>query len=215
MEFNLTDTQVRVIGCLIEKEMATPDYYPLSLNALVNACNQKSNRDPVVSYGEATVLDALAGLLEQNLVGKTDIGRVAKYEQLLTGKFNMITSEAAALCVMLLRGPQTAGEIRGRTDRLHRFSGLDEVAQTIAGLEEMQLVRKLPKMPGRKESRFTHLLAEMPDTSKLDVGTPVQPPSAAKADNERIEKIEAEISAIREEMENLRQMFLDFRRQFE
>ena len=215
MEFNLTDTQVRVLGCLIEKEMATPDYYPLSLNALVNACNQKSNRDPVVSYGEATVLDALAGLLEQNWIGKTDVGRVAKYEQLLTGKFNMIAGEAAALCVMLLRGPQTAGEIRGRTDRLCRFSSLEEVAETIAGLEEMQLARKLPKMPGRKEPRFTHLLSGMPDIPDSGAVAAIPEHAGAESTNERIEKIEADISGIREELENLKELFLDFRRQFE
>ncbi|MCF6188412.1 MAG: YceH family protein, partial [Desulfobulbaceae bacterium] len=127
MNILLTDNEVRVLGCLMEKEMATPAYYPLSLNALTNACNQKSNRNPVVSYDEETVVEALNGLREQELARQSNVSRVPKYEQIFSQKFNLITREEAVICILLVRGPQTIGEIRNRSERLYAFQNLDEV----------------------------------------------------------------------------------------
>ncbi|WDT81786.1 MAG: YceH family protein [Candidatus Manganitrophus sp.] len=159
MDFVLTDAEVRVLGCLIEKEMATPDYYPLSLNALQNACNQTSNRDPVVSYDEKTVAEALEALKTKRLVTQDQLGRVPKYSELFLKSANLVQREAAVLCVLMLRGAQTVGEIRGRTGRLHSFASLEEAQKTLQTLEEWGYVALLPRQPGRKESRYAHLLS--------------------------------------------------------
>ncbi|HDH53322.1 MAG TPA: DUF480 domain-containing protein, partial [Nitrospirae bacterium] len=163
MDIVLNDIEVRILGCLIEKETATPDYYPLTLNSLVNACNQKSNRSPVVSYEETSVVRGLDGLHEKGLsekIYKSD-SRVPKYQHLFTRKFNLSPGEAAVLCVLMLRGPQTTGEIRGRSDRIYKFDSLNEVEEVLNGLmdKEQPMLIKLPRRIGRKEPRYMHLFS--------------------------------------------------------
>ncbi len=162
MEMKLTETEVRVLGALIEKDITTPEYYPLSLNALVNACNQKSNRDPVMQLNEDAVRDALGGLQENRLAGPAGgaDSRVTKYEHRSQEVFNFTRGENALMCVLLLRGPQTPGELRGRCERMHRFETLDDVQEALLKLmqREPPLVKVLPRQPGTKESRYVHLL---------------------------------------------------------
>ena len=211
MDILLTDDEIRVLGCLMEKEMATPDYYPLTLNALTNACNQKSNRNPIVSYDEETVIYALNGLKERKLVRQSDLGRVAKYEQIFTREQQLVAREQAILCILFVRGPQTIGEIRSRTERLYRFSSLDEVQETITNLEDMKLVGKLPRQPGRKESRYAHLLSGMPeepviaDTSRSEAATMV----------DRKGELQEQIDELRRTIESLKEEFASFKAQFE
>src|ERR1700676_5572119 len=160
---NLMETEVRVLGSLIEKHITTPEYYPLSLNALVNACNQKSNRDPVMQLDEDAVRAALEGLQEQRMAGpaRGADSRVTKYEQRLQEVFNFTRPEIAVLCVLLLRGPQTPGELRGRAERLHRFEALEDAQSALQKLmqREPPLAKVLARQPGTKESRYAHLLA--------------------------------------------------------
>src|SRR6202162_3432638 len=163
MEFKLTATEVRVLGSLIEKDITTPEYYPLSLNALVNACNQKTNRDPVMQLDEDTVRNALDSLQSQRVAGpaRGADSRVTKYEQRLQEVFNFTRPEIAVLCVLLLRGPQTPGELRGRAEHMHRFETLEDVQSALQKLmqREPPLAKVLPRQPGTKESRWVHLLA--------------------------------------------------------
>ena len=169
----LTTAEARVLGALMEKEVTTPDYYPMSLNALVNACNQRSNREPVMELDEEIVRQALHGLEDRHLAGRARSadGRVAKYEHWVGEVFNFSRAESALVCVLLLRGPQTPGELRGRTERMHRF---DEIADVLAGLEKLMqrepaLAAVLPRQPGTKESRFAHLLSSRVPTAAADV----------------------------------------------
>ncbi len=163
MELSLTETEVRVLGSLIEKDITTPEYYPLSLNALVNACNQKSNRDPVMQLHEDAIRDALGGLQERRLAGPAGgaDSRVPKYEHRLQEVFNFTRPEIAVLCVLLLRGPQTPGELRGRSERIHRFEALDDVQSALQKLMQRDpaLVKVLPRQPGTKEARWAHLFS--------------------------------------------------------
>ena len=161
MDWQLDPADVRVLGALLEKEISTPEYYPLSLNALVNACNQKSNRDPVVAYDDDTVEDALEHLRLQGLASRITgrDSRVPKHEQRFTEKCNLGRREAAILCVLMLRGWQTPGELRGRSERLHTFDDLEEVESTLGRLTEMGFVKKLPRQTGFKEQRWAHLLS--------------------------------------------------------
>src|SRR5690242_7615587 len=160
MDWQLVAAEVRVLGSLLEKEIATPEYYPLSLNALVNACNQKSNREPVVSFDDLTVENALANLRAKSLAVRiTGESRVPKHGQRFTESLNLGRREAAVMCVLMLRGPQTVGELRGRSERLYRFDDLDAVEGTLNRLTEMGLVTQLERTPGTKEPRFAHLLS--------------------------------------------------------
>ena len=160
---NLTPIEARVLGSLVEKDITTPDYYPLSLNALVNACNQKNNRDPVMTLEEDAVRDALSGLQSQRLAGPASgaDSRVTKYEHRLQEVYNFNRGEIAVLCVLLLRGPQTPGELRGRTERMHRFEDLDQVQAALQRLmqREPPLAAVLPRQPGTKEARYAHLMS--------------------------------------------------------
>src|SRR5712671_1699164 len=160
----LSDVEVRALGALIEKDITTPDYYPLSLNALVNACNQKNNRDPVMTLEEESVRTALSSLQEKRLAGPASgaDSRVTKYEHRLQEAFNFDRREIAVLCVLLLRGAQTPGELRGRTERMYRFEELEDVLATLERLSQRDaaLVTVLPRQPGTKESRYTHLFSE-------------------------------------------------------
>lgn len=212
----LSDVECRVLGALIEKDITTPDYYPLSLNALVNACNQKNNRDPVMSLDENTVRDALLKLQEKRLAGPASgaDSRVTKYEHRSQEVFNFTRAETAIMNVLLLRGPQTPGELRGRTERMHRFEELSDVQATLQKLmqREMPLVKMLPRQPGTKESRFAHLLSG-------DVEGYVAPPEVssvpAAEDDGRIARLESEVAELRRELADLRQQMESFRRQFE
>ena len=215
MDIQLDDIEVRVLGSLLEKEMATPDYYPLSLNGLTNACNQKSNRDPVVSYDESTVVRALDGLKEKQLALQSDASRVPKYEHNFTMARNLVNREAAVLAVLFLRGPQTVGEIRGRTDRLYKFTGLTEVEETLLSLADLGYVKKLPRQPGRKEHRYAHLLAGEPEQEESTVTRPEKATVLVRAENERIAALEDEVNVLRRDLEELQQVFAEFKQQFE
>src|ERR1700681_3176673 len=165
-QLQLSDVEVRVLGSLIEKDITTPDYYPLSLNALVNACNQKNNRDPVMTLAEETVRQALSTLQEKRIAGPASRG--TKFKHRLQEVFNFDRREIAVICVLLLRGPQTPGELRTRTDRMYRFEALDDIVSTLDRLAQRQppLARVLPRQPGTKESRYTHLFSGEPPASE-------------------------------------------------
>ena len=168
MDIQIDEREARVLGCLMEKQLATPEYYPLSLNALTNACNQKSNRDPVVAWDESGVEAIAEGLIQKKMVNKSLVGRVPKYEELFTGGRNLVPREAAVLCELLLRGPQTPGELRSRATRLAHFDNVEEVLATLANLESWNLALRLARLPGHKESRYAQLLSGPPpaDASK-------------------------------------------------
>ncbi len=214
MEIMLTEEEIRVLGCLMEKEIATPEYYPLSLNALTNACNQKSNRDPVTSFSEETVIGALGGLRKKKLAMESSGSRVPKYAQTFSNEFKLSSREEAIICILLVRGPQTPGEIRGRTERLYSFSSLEEVQETIHGLENMELVKKLPRQPGRKEARYSQLLGGGPHEAAGGITAPDNTGNVYTVDNERIEQLENEIDILREELNKIRQEFEEFKAQF-
>ena len=214
MDIILTEEEIRVLGCLMEKEMATPEYYPLSLNSLTNACNQKSNRDPVTSYSEERVIGALSSLRKKKLAMESSGSRVRKYAQTFSQEYKLNGREEAVICILLVRGPQTPGEIRGRTERLHTFASLEEVQETIIGLENLELVKKLPKQPGRKESRYTHLLCEEPDESAGEVIAESVNASPENNDNTRINELKDEIDKLRKELHDLRLEYEAFKAQF-
>jgi hypothetical protein len=218
MQITLTETEVRVLGSLIEKDIATPEYYPLSLNALVNACNQKTNRDPVMQLDEQSVRDALEDLQQQRMAGpaRGADSRVAKYEHRLQEVFNFTRPEIAVLCVLLLRGPQTPGELRGRAERLHRFESLDDVQSALQKLMQRDppLAKVLPRQPGTKESRYAHLLAGdviVPESS-CAASTPA---SRDPADAGRIARLEEEVADLRRDVSDVKDQLERFRRQFE
>jgi len=218
MDIKLTETEVRVLGALVEKDITTPEYYPLSLNALVNACNQKSNRDPVMQLDEDAVRDALEGLQQQRMAGpaRGADSRVTKYEQRLQEVFNFMRPEIAVLCVLLLRGPQTPGELRGRTERLHHFEALDDVQSALQKLiqRDPPLVKVLPRQPGTKESRYAHLLAG----DVVEAGVPELAGGVVErspVDAERIARLEEEVAALRREVGEVKDKLERFRKQFE
>jgi uncharacterized protein len=206
--------EVRVLGSLIEKDITTPDYYPLSLNALVNACNQKNNRDPVVTLNEDSVRQALSSLSEKRLAGSVSgaDARVTKYEHRLQEVFNFDRREIALLAVLLLRGPQTPGELRGRSERMYRFDSLEDVESTLERLtkREPPLVRVLPRQPGTKESRYRHLFSG----EAFPGGDQLPPPRAFSSDGERIDKLEVEVASLKAQVEDLRRQLVDFIEQF-
>jgi uncharacterized protein len=212
----LNPAEARVLGSLVEKDITTPDYYPLSLNALINACNQKNNREPVTNFDEETVRLALRNLSDKRLAGPAGgaDGRVTKYEHRLQEVFNFTRPETAILCVLLLRGPQTPGELRGRTERMHRFEDLDEV---LSGLQQLMrreppLAKALGRRPGTKEIRYAHLLSG-------DVEAWEPPAEAASssgsADAERLIQLEEKVAALQAEVAELKQQIAEFRKQFE
>ena len=217
MDIVLNDVEVRVLGALVEKDITTPDYYPLSLNALVNACNQKNSRDPVMSLDENAVRDALQGLQELRLAGPASgaDSRVSKYEHRLQDVFNLSRGETAALCVLLLRGPQTPGELRGRTERMHRFEDLEAVQASLQHLmrREPPLAVMLPRQPGTKEPRYAHLLSGEIDAA--EVAARSSAPAANSSDGERLSRLEDEVSSLRTEVSDLKQLVDEFRKQFE
>jgi len=218
VNFLLNDVETRVLGSLVEKEVATPDYYPLSLNALINACNQKSNRHPVMNLDEDAVREALDSLNAKGLAGAAGgaDSRVTKYEHRLQEAFNFSRPETAVLCALLLRGPQTPGELRGRTERLHQFGGLDEVLSALQHLmnREPPLAKVLPRQPGTKEARYAHLLSGDVETGEAEPA-PEAASSFVSPDSERITRLENEVASLKEEIASLKQHLAEFRKQFE
>ncbi len=224
MEITLTPVEVRVLGALIEKAHTTPEYYPLSLNALTNACNQKSNRNPVVDYDEKSVVRALENMRENGLtLMVTGAGsRVAKYKHTFARRLQLKENEVAALCILMLRGPQTVGEIRGRCARLYQFADLQEVEETLNGLKsrgEGAFVKQLPRQPGRKESRFAQLLSGPPEIPEEEDWTshsePVKTTATASVKDDCVEKLEAKVDSLQTELAELKQEFAEFKQQFE
>jgi uncharacterized protein len=217
-ELQLNDVEVRVLGSLIEKDVTTPDYYPLSLNALVNACNQKNNRDPVMNLDENTVRDALSSLQEKRMAGPASgaDSRVTKYEHRLQEVFNFDRREIALVCVLLLRGPQTPGELRGRAERMYRFETLDDVQAGLQKLMDRQpsLVAVLPRQPGTKESRYTHLFSGNYIPEATTVAESSSSDFSRNSHDQRLAKLEAEVAELRSDVEDLRRHFAEFAGQF-
>ena len=206
----LSEVEARVLGSLIEKQVTTPEYYPLTLNALTLACNQKNNRNPVTSYSEHQVADAVESLREKNLAyvfyGSTS--RVPKYKHVMPEVMHLSAPEVALVCVLTLRGAQTLGELRGNGSRLHEFSSLEEVEQTLNALitRDEPLVARLPRQPGQKEGRFAHLLS---GEVSVDV-IAAEPERPARRAN-----LEEKVEALTAEVEKLKEQFEQFRKQFE
>ena len=210
----LTEIEARVVGSLVEKQLTTPEYYPLTMNALIAACNQKSNREPVVVYDEQTVQKALDDLRDKNIVyvfyGSTS--RVPKYKHIMPDVYELEPSETAALAVLMLRGPQTVGEIRGRSGRMYDFRDLSDVSETLDSLAKRDepLVVKLPRVPGQSESRYAHLLC-----GEVTSYAPPERVSRGSANDERVEKLEQEVGSLRTELDEFKAAFEEFKKQFE
>jgi uncharacterized protein YceH (UPF0502 family) len=212
----LSDREVRVLGALIEKEITTPDYYPLSLNALTNACNQKSNRHPVMALDEADVRDALDTLSQKWLAGPNSSAesRVTKYGHRAQEVFNFDRRQTALLCELMLRGPQTLGELRTHAERMYRFDDLETLELTLQKLIDRQppLVKKLPRLPGTKEPRYAHLLAgDNPEWTAVEELAD----APSQAFDDRIPGLEAEIAELKRQLGDLQQQFAEFKKQFE
>ena len=218
MDILLSDVETRVLGSLVEKELTTPEYYPLSMNALVNAYNQKSNRDPAMSLDEEAVRESLRTLDKKGLAGPADnmVSRVSKYEHRLQEAYNFTRHEIALLAELLLRGPQTPGELRSRADRMHKFDDLGVVQSTLQRLmkREPPLVKVLPRQPGTKEARYAHLLSGDVDVPLPDSAAGVAVTSSAGS-GERIARLEAQVETLQLEIAELKQQFAAFRKQFE
>lgn len=213
----LSTEEVRVLGCLVEKELTVPDSYPLTLNSLLAACNQKTSREPVVEYDTATVEHALQALKERGFVRSVSGAehRVPKYKHDMPFMLRLNPAQTAVLTVLMLRGPQTVGEIRGRTDRMHSFQSLDEVAETLRDLLDhsgRQLVTELERLPGTKEPRFAHLLCGEDGIVQAPVSTSIRPGASPSSE---VEKLREEVAALRAELSQLRDEFLALRREFE
>ena len=216
----LTPIETRVLGSLIEKQITTPEYYPLTLNALVAACNQKNNRNPVTSLSESEVDDALYSLRDKNLayVFHGSTSRVPKYKHVVPEVMHLTPPEVAAMCVLMLSGPQTVGEIRTRGYRLYEFSGLEEVEETLRALaarEDEPLVMKLPRQSGQKDARFVHLLSDTPDVEAMSESAPAGRASRRSADNDRVASLEQQVEALTQQVTGLSEQFEAFKKQFE
>lgn len=222
-DFTLSPEEARVLGCLIEKQITTPEYYPLTLHALVAACNQKNNRDPVTAFDDRTVVRALDALRERKLAAMvSEAGaRVPKYRHAAAEGLALDPPDLALACELLLRGPQTPGELRNRAGRMHSFASLAEVQERLEALASRAdgpHVVKLPRQPGTKESRYMHLYGGPPPVAAPD-GTPDAPPEPARleisSENERLALLEADVAALRSEVSQLGEELRQFRRQFE
>ncbi len=217
MELELTPIEVRVLGCLIEKEIATPDHYPLTLNALVNACNQKSNREPLMMRDESTVIGALDELrmAHQLAIEFTSTGsRVAKYKHCLSNRWNFSPAETAILCELFLRGAQTPGDLRAHASRLHALTDRNEVEGILHGMEVLEdgpFVVQLPREPGKREQRWAHLFSGEPDIAP----EPESPKEAAPAGTNTPQTLESEVVALRQELDELKADFSEFKTAFE
>ena len=217
----LNEYELRVLGALVEKQIATPDYYPMTINALTNACNQKNHRDPVTSFDEATVVRALDTLREKNLtyVFHGSDARVPKYGHLFSKVYDLNPQETAVLIVLMLRGPQTPGELRSRTPHLMTFDSLSQVEETLQNLSvrDDALVIKLPRLPGTKEARYAHQLSGPVDLEEFATVSAPEPvrSSSRSGDHERVAKLEAEMETLRQELNELKTQFAAFKKQFE
>jgi len=216
MSPTLTTVEARVLGSLIEKGITTPDYYPLSLNALVNACNQKNNREPVMQLNEDAVRTALSSLQEKRFAGPASgaDSRVTKYEHRLQEVFNFDRREIAVLCVLLLRGPQTPGELRGRTERMYSFETLDDVTSTLDRLSKREppLARVLPRQPGTKESRYTHLFSGEPEIADNNWETSeATAQNASHRHEHRMSPLEHQIAVLEQRLARAEQEIADIR----
>lgn len=218
MERLLDDIEARVVGCLVEKDLATPEYYPLTLNALTNACNQKSNRDPVMLFEETDVIRALDSLRQKQLAHQSAEGvRAAKYCHNLEAVLNLDPEDLAILAELLLRGPQTVGELRNRAERMCPVGDLQAVEELLQNLMEREepLVMRLPRQPGRKEHRFAHLLSGQPDIEETSA-LPTEPARLkVAAENDRIARLEEEVAALRAELDEVSKQLKAFQSQFE
>jgi uncharacterized protein YceH (UPF0502 family) len=218
MNRQLNETEARVLGCLVEKDLATPEYYPLTLNALTNACNQKSNRDPVMSLEDTDVIRALDNLRQKQLAHQSAEGvRAAKYCHNLEAVLNLDPEELAILAELLLRGPQTVGELRNRAERMQPVGDLQAVETMLENLAERDepLVVRLPRQPGRKEHRFTHLLCGSPEIDE-NSSLPIEPARLKlTAENDRIAQLESDLASLRTELEEVKQQLKTFQAQFE
>jgi hypothetical protein len=214
----LDEVETRVLGALVEKELTTPEYYPLSLNALVNACNQKSNRDPVMNLDEESVREALRTLEKKGLAGPADnmVSRVSKYEHRLQEAYNFTRHETAILAELLLRGPQTPGELRSRADRMHKFDDLGIVQSTLQRLmkREPPLVKVLPRQPGTKEARYTHLMSGDVELPAADL-TASGAATGGASSSDRTARLEDQVETLQSDIADLKQQFAAFRKQFE
>jgi len=214
----LTEVETRVLGSLVEKQLTTPEYYPLTLNALTAACNQKSNRDPVVSYDETTIVGAVDSLRDKNLVylyyGSNS--RAVKYKHMLPSVYELEPPGVAIVAVLLLRGPQTLGELRERTGRLYEFSGLGEVQETLDELarRDEPLVTKLERQPGQKEARYAHLLCGAVEQQAVSISREGAA-SPGSSSNDRLEKLEDEVKNLHAKFASLQETLEEFRKQFE
>jgi uncharacterized protein YceH (UPF0502 family) len=224
MQVALTSIEARVLGSLIEKEITTPEYYPLSLNALTNACNQKSNRDPVLHLEEYEVRKALNHLESQSLVRSVSASdsRVTKFEHRLQDAFNFYRPEIAIICELLLRGPQTPGELRTRASRMHAFEDLESVHSALQrlGKREPPLVTLVPRQPGTKEARYAHLLGDSEPTAPPAQANPTtasrEPLALPKSSSgDRVESLAEEVAQLRDQIADLKSQFAAFRKQFE
>ena len=218
MKIQLKELEARVLGALLEKEITTPDYYPLSLNSLVNACNQKSNRDPVMNVDEDSVRDALRTLQDNSLARSVSVvdSRVSKYEHRLQEAFNFDRREAALFCELLLRGPQTTGELRTRAERMHPFDDLSEAQSALQRLmnREPPLVKVLARQPGTKESRYMHLLSG--DVKRVSSTDGREVPAALEGEKmDGFSRLSSEMAELRRDVADLKQQFAAFRKQFE
>ena len=215
----LNETEVRVLGSLIEKQITTPEYYPLTLNALVAACNQKNNRNPVTSYSESEIDDALFSLRDKNLayVFHGSTSRVPKYKHVVPEVMHLSSAEVAALCVLMLSGPQTVGEIRTRSSRFHEYADLEEVEETLRALSAREgepLVMKLPRQPGQKEARFAHLLSGEPAIEQITEAA-AERKTRAGSDGERMAALEEAVQNLIQRVAELSTQFEEFKKQFE
>jgi uncharacterized protein YceH (UPF0502 family) len=222
MEFKLSENELRVLGVLIEKEMTTPDYYPLSLNALQSGCNQKSNREPVMELSEQDVLDTIDSLKEKRLVWQLSVAgaRVPKFEHNIRSFFPIDEAATAILCTLMLRGAQTAGEIRTRTDRMYAFKSLEDVVQELNNMAggETPLVKELPRIPGHKENRWVQLFCDQPVTSE-EIGRTQSFSSSVVTERktsteQRLESLEEQVATLTDQLLSLQKAFDEFRGQF-
>jgi hypothetical protein len=214
----LNDVESRVLGSLVEKQVTTPEYYPLTLNSLTLACNQKNNRNPVTSYDERTVMQALESLREKNLayVFYGSNSRVPKYKHVMPEVLHLNPQELALMCVLLLRGAQTLGELKDRAARLYEFPSLEEVDNTLNALSEKEpdpLVTRLPRQAGQKEARFAHLLGGEVKIETLETEAPRR--TSRVSDSERVSLLEQQVESLRTDVAQLQQQFEDFKKQFE
>jgi uncharacterized protein YceH (UPF0502 family) len=217
MGIELNDVEVRVLGSLVEKQLTTPEYYPLTLNALIAACNQKSNREPLMSLDEETVLTALDRLRDLNLVylfhGSTS--RAVKYKHMLPGVFDLEPDAVAVMCVLLLRGPQTVGELRERTSRMYQFTDMQEVQTTLDRLTERDdgIVIRMERQPGQKDPRYAHLLAGPPE--QIVSSATRNAGRSSDGGGERIAELEGRVASLENEVRELQALFDEFKKQFE